>query len=180
MHSPLRRALRRSRKRLRTQTQLLANTASPPDPQSETGTLARHSGKKTWKNFDDLMSRPRTPQGWDSPGTTSAGVALRFFGSKGTEGLDHPDCEEVIYESLTPFFGVELVECFERWGNRCDHLWKPIPSWPIDSCTTGARWIVHQQVCESCVDLCLTRQPYNCIIISSIGFLSCIVHRWYW
>ena len=34
--------------RLRTQTQHLANTALPPDPQSETGTLATHSGKKAF------------------------------------------------------------------------------------------------------------------------------------
>ena len=31
--------------RLRAQTQLLANTALPPNPQDETGTLATHSGK---------------------------------------------------------------------------------------------------------------------------------------
>ena len=31
--------------RLRTLRQRLANTAQPPDPQSETGTLATHSGK---------------------------------------------------------------------------------------------------------------------------------------
>ena len=31
--------------RLRTRTQRRANTLQPPDPQSETGTLATHSGK---------------------------------------------------------------------------------------------------------------------------------------
>ena len=55
-HSRMRRALPWSRRRfgahangcgwLRTQTQHLANTAVPPDPPSETGTLPTHSGKR--------------------------------------------------------------------------------------------------------------------------------------
>ena len=40
--------------RLRTHKQLLANTALPPDPHSETGTLAMHSGKI--RNYGHLES----------------------------------------------------------------------------------------------------------------------------
>ena len=50
--------------RLRTQRQLLANVTSPPDPQSETGTLATHSGKKNTKIYGEICMQKPCSEPW--------------------------------------------------------------------------------------------------------------------
>ena len=161
LHSPLWRALRRTCRWLRTvadgcgrlrtvdnMAQLLANTASPPDPQSETGTLATHSEKN---NMSRSMKECRISV------TTNLAPAIEIWGGFAPRNL------------VTPSFNDHfLSERMDPTPNTKTGIvtWKQYPQSNQRSCQQDNPVSV-ARICSSCGHTCYPICP-SCMILSTL------------